>query len=332
MALYFDERKKVLNTSNNYSFTLLDDSDRISILPLSENWEKVDKLLKPIQLRTFVATPDSTAEVPHGVVRLWSDTGNGVDGTMTQKAITEKFTQICQDIEDASAATKTAYEAAIKKVDDKVAILNGNANQTGSVKKQIADAIAQIVANAPASFDTLKEIADWISSHANSASEMNSKISTNTSNITTLSKNVDKSIKSVQSSIDSLQSRLDQVETQSHSTNNPENNFYRRHLITGVSLNPESETTLEDGRRTGCQHIDIDLSRLNLNLQDEVEGYIINIVSTSPCVYVYPYALTFDLVDGKASIDITYVVDPDYSGNAFETELIYDLVDPFISN
>lgn len=52
--------------------------------------------------------------------------------------------------------------------------LNGTGD--GSVDKKVADAVAQIVADAPESYDTLKEISDWISSHAGSAAEMNSAI------------------------------------------------------------------------------------------------------------------------------------------------------------
>lgn len=52
--------------------------------------------------------------------------------------------------------------------------LNGTGE--GSVSKQVADAVAQIVSDAPEAYDTLKEISDWISSHAGSAAEMNSAI------------------------------------------------------------------------------------------------------------------------------------------------------------
>ena len=36
--------------------------------------------------------------------------------------------------------------------------------------------MAQIVSDAPEAYDTLKEISDWITSHASSAAEMNSDI------------------------------------------------------------------------------------------------------------------------------------------------------------
>lgn len=45
--------------------------------------------------------------------------------------------------------------------------------------------IAEVVANAPEDLDTLKEIADWISAHANDAAAMNTQITENKNNIAT---------------------------------------------------------------------------------------------------------------------------------------------------
>lgn len=50
----------------------------------------------------------------------------------------------------------------IKDLKDAVNKLNGADTVEGSVKKQIKDAINAIVDGAPAAYDTLKEIADWI--------------------------------------------------------------------------------------------------------------------------------------------------------------------------
>ncbi|MCQ2770886.1 MAG: hypothetical protein MJ236_03705 [Clostridia bacterium] len=49
----------------------------------------------------------------------------------------------------------------------------------------VSDEVAKIVADAPESFDTLKEISDWISSHAEDASAMNSAIQKNAEDIST---------------------------------------------------------------------------------------------------------------------------------------------------
>lgn len=68
--------------------------------------------------------------------------------------------------------------------DNKAAIdtLNGASNVEGSVAYQIA----QVVAGADKSFDTLKEIADWIAGHKTDAASMNSQIKTNKDDITAL--------------------------------------------------------------------------------------------------------------------------------------------------
>lgn len=68
--------------------------------------------------------------------------------------------------------------------------LTANATPTKSISTMISEKIAKVVANAPASFDTLKEIADWISTHQNDASAMNTAINNNTTNITNLTTKV----------------------------------------------------------------------------------------------------------------------------------------------
>ena len=73
----------------------------------------------------------------------------------------------------------------VKQVNDNkaaIARLNGTSSEVGSVAYQIA----QVIAGADESYDTLKEIADWISSHATDAATMNSQINTNKSDITAL--------------------------------------------------------------------------------------------------------------------------------------------------
>lgn len=68
--------------------------------------------------------------------------------------------------------------------DNKAAIdtLNGDKNVAGSVAYQIAE----IVAGADESFDTLREIADWITTHKTDATTMNSQINANKDDISAL--------------------------------------------------------------------------------------------------------------------------------------------------
>lgn len=77
-----------------------------------------------------------------------------------------------------------ATKAEVQANTSAIAVLNGTGE--GSVNKKVADAVAAIVAEAPEAYDTLKEISDWISSHASDASAMNSQINTNKTDIASL--------------------------------------------------------------------------------------------------------------------------------------------------
>lgn len=84
-----------------------------------------------------------------------------------QTTIGDENSGLVKQINDNSAAIET---------------LNGNNTTEGSVAYQIA----QVVAGADASYDTLKEIADWISTHGTDAAAMNTQITTNKNDIAAL--------------------------------------------------------------------------------------------------------------------------------------------------
>lgn len=54
------------------------------------------------------------------------------------------------------------------------------------ITSEVTARIAELVANAPEDLDTLKEIADWISAHADDAAAMNTQITTNKNEISSL--------------------------------------------------------------------------------------------------------------------------------------------------
>ena len=54
----------------------------------------------------------------------------------------------------------------------------------GETDSLIVEKIAEIIANAPEDFDTLREISDWISSHSNDVTEMNSRINSKQEKLT----------------------------------------------------------------------------------------------------------------------------------------------------
>lgn len=91
--------------------------------------------------------------------------------------------KIASDV-SASAYNDTEIKSRISSAETAIQTLNGEGD--GSVKKQVSDAVAAIVSDAPDAYDTLKEISDWISSHADDASAMNSQIQTNKNSIASL--------------------------------------------------------------------------------------------------------------------------------------------------
>lgn len=104
----------------------------------------------------------------------------------TAKSYTD--TEIGKVNDAASALTErvTAVETKASANETAIGVLNGDENTVGSVKKTVADKVAEIVAGAPEDLDTLKEISDWIAGHANDASAMNTAIKANSTAITAL--------------------------------------------------------------------------------------------------------------------------------------------------
>ena len=85
---------------------------------------------------------------------------------------------IVEMISDAQAAATyddTALTGRVTTVEGKVTTLIGD-DASKSARTIASEEVAKIVAGADASYDTLKEIADWISSHKTDATAMNSAI------------------------------------------------------------------------------------------------------------------------------------------------------------
>ena len=83
--------------------------------------------------------------------------------------------------------------------------LNSKANSADVYTKsetdtKITEKVAEIVAGAPADFDTLKEMSDWIANHEGSAAAMNSAINANAENIASIQADIG-DIESVLSSV-----------------------------------------------------------------------------------------------------------------------------------
>lgn len=90
------------------------------------------------------------------------------------KAVEDDYLTSADKTEITDAAS--ALEGRVAANEGAIATLNGEGE--GSVKKQVADAIAGVVAGAPEDFDTLKEVADWIGSDTTGAAQMQADIAT----------------------------------------------------------------------------------------------------------------------------------------------------------
>ena len=134
-----------------------------------------NKKLVDLELLTYYNTKQAAAETTK-------------DATVLADAKTYTDTKI-GDVNTAAetlAGRVTVIETKASANETAIGVLNGDENTVGSVKKTVADAVAKIVADAPEDFDTLKEISDWISTHSESASAMNSAIQDNSKAITAL--------------------------------------------------------------------------------------------------------------------------------------------------
>ena len=87
-------------------------------------------------------------------------------------------------IDTAYKAADTALNGRLTAAESAITTLNGSGE--GSVSNTVNTQIAAVVADAPEAFDTLKEIADWIDTHSDSAIEMQQSITDNADAIAAL--------------------------------------------------------------------------------------------------------------------------------------------------
>lgn len=150
--------------------------------------ENARALTKETSLSNDIVTEQQRAEDAESTL-------NSAITTEKTRATTAEKTNadaITKEITDRTAADKTNSDAitaettraqAAEKVNaDAITVINGTGE--GSITKKVADGISSVVANAPASLDTLKEIADWINSDSTGVAAMQSSITTLTTNLT----------------------------------------------------------------------------------------------------------------------------------------------------
>ena len=94
---------------------------------------------------------------------------------LDQAGVSTLWSRITTELES-KAYNDSELRGLIKANTDAITILNGDGAVEGSVTKKVAEGIASVVAGADASFDTLKEIADWILNDTTGAASMANKI------------------------------------------------------------------------------------------------------------------------------------------------------------
>ncbi len=137
-----------------------------------------------------ITIPETDLTEVNKAIKAVKDVVDKLDGEDTvEGSVKAQIKAVKTELEGQITASEyddTEVKKSIKANTDAIGILNGTGD--GSVDKKVADAVASIVADAPAAYDTLKEISDWISTHTEDASAMNSSIQTNKTDIANLAK------------------------------------------------------------------------------------------------------------------------------------------------
>lgn len=136
-------------------------------------------------------------ELPDGVENI-EDLINSLAEDATKEAIETIIGEVPED---------STVMAEIGKIQDSIDTLNGGPDDEGSVANIAAAEVAKIVADAPKEFDTLKEIADWITSNPDSIPALNSRVA-NLETIVGLDET-----SGLRATVSDLQEQLDAIDT-----------------------------------------------------------------------------------------------------------------------
>ena len=131
------------------------------------------------------------------ITQIQSDI-NDIKGALDDKALASDLSALTGKVETVESSITSINEALGKKLEasdlseleGKVATLVGD-DADKSVRTIAYEEVAKVIDGAPATFDTLKEIADWIASHPDSVAEINSRLTSVEENVSTLSSTVE---------------------------------------------------------------------------------------------------------------------------------------------
>ena len=157
---------------------------------------EVDNSIKE-KTEEFTEFGNTTAERIKKINANIEETKNSISALSTETDV--KFALVDKDIQSVSQSVSTLSEATDKKIEtvnksisglqntkqDNLVFdgtYNAESNKVATVKT-VTDKIADLINGADESFDTLKEISDWINEHPESVAEINKKIQENIENI-----------------------------------------------------------------------------------------------------------------------------------------------------
>lgn len=182
-------RQALLGSETTYTtFKLIGDAIRT----IQSNLESAQTDIENLQ-SDMTAAKTTIAEHTSALATLNGDatTEGSVAYAVAQEAAARQTADDALDDRlDTVESTLDGLPERVETVENAIETLNGDATTAGSVANTVAGAIAQVVNEAPESFDTLKEISDWISSHSDSAAAMNSSILELTRDLESLESNV----------------------------------------------------------------------------------------------------------------------------------------------
>lgn len=177
--------------------------EKVGFTPAGEN----TTVIKYVDAKVAEAASGANGELAEAVEEL--------EGAIDE--LDKKITDEAKRADEAEKANAKAISDQKKRVD---ALYAGSITVDGevvpdegkSVRAIAAEEVALIVDGASESYDTLKEIADWIAAHPTDASEYNSRITKNAEDIAALTKTVGDNKTAADKAIEALQGRATDLE------------------------------------------------------------------------------------------------------------------------
>lgn len=160
----------------NYEIMTIDHLDAGQITDDSiflQSLNSSDSYITALQIKKYIDAP-TNAKFDNEVIERKAE-----DSKLAARLTTETTNRI--DADNNLQSQVDSLDSRQTETESIITTLTGTGE--GSIKKSISDKIAEVVSDAPEAFDTLKEIADWINTHEDSAAAMNTAIQTNAANI-----------------------------------------------------------------------------------------------------------------------------------------------------